>query len=166
MNADMTRREFTSLWTLIVCLLAGPKAMAYLAEETDNTSWWQGRISDATPDDWNALEKAFAETWKEWNKPNRFDGGIAQMLMWSTYQHERPKDFDPELSPRERKILATFIQWLGTNVGGGFLCEVSQRAGCREYPFKGALESIYQRRSKRLKAEHDVINAKFAGKIL
>lgn len=62
------------------------------------------------------VERIFAETWMRWN--NRFDP-ILDCLM--------PRGLI--LSEREARIVATVIQWLGTNVGTGFLHECLNRAG-------------------------------------
>lgn len=100
----------------------------------DNNSWWQARLKHGP--EFSSREIAFAEYWlKENNEDLRYainsGCGLAQDLMLSTYQHEKPEGFEPWLSNRERKILATFVQWLGTNCGQGFLHEVGRRGKFR-----------------------------------
>lgn len=92
----------------------------------DNTSWWQSRLN--VPPEFSSRERAWHEQWLKENE-RYWDGGLAQALMLSTYEHEKPKGFEPWLSNRERKILATFVQWLGTNCGQSFIYEVKRKGG-------------------------------------
>lgn len=75
--------------------------------------------------DHNEREKAFHDRWLYENKPCagiNYGNGILQDLFID-------KDFAPlatekwhlEITSRERMIVATVIQWLGSNVGMGFL---------------------------------------------
>lgn len=75
------------------------------------------------------LEKAFAEKWENINRPDRainFGMGTLQDLMVN--QREGTK-VDFWITQREATIVATVIQWLGTNVGFGFLLEVLSKVG-------------------------------------
>ena len=98
----------------------------------DNTSWWPKRL--AADPEWSKRERAFVEAWLKENDADRSRGinsgcGLAQDLMLSTHRYEQPENFQPWLSNRERKILATFVQWLGTNCGQSFLSEVHRKGG-------------------------------------
>lgn len=78
-------------------------------------------------------EKVFAELWEERcrERPGiNYGLGLVQDLMVVYPPHERraPK-MAFWLTPRERVIVATVVQWLGTNVGFGFLHEVLGRCG-------------------------------------
>jgi hypothetical protein len=83
------------------------------------------------------LEVCFAEVWEEVNiaEPGINHGhGILQDLMFSRgigpfHDHTCRR----KITPRDREIVATVVQWLGTNVGGGFLYEVFNRAGWKLY---------------------------------
>lgn len=65
------------------------------------------------------VERIFAEAWMKWNK--RHDHDILNMLM--------PPGFN--VTQREASVVATVIQWLGTNVGSGFLHHCLGLAGER-----------------------------------
>ncbi len=98
----------------------------------DNNSWWQKRLE--VPPEFSKRERAFAEVWlKENNGERNYDinygNGLIQDQMLSTWNHEKPEGFEPWLTNRERKIVATFVQWLGTNCGQGFLYEVKRKGG-------------------------------------
>lgn len=104
----------------------------------DNTGYWQHRIADHVQDDQGKMERAMAEQWLKENEERsglNYGMGILQDLMLSTLEHERPKGFIPWVSNRERKIVATVIQWLSTNCGRSFLFEASKRMGRAVYPF-------------------------------
>lgn len=98
----------------------------------DNTSWMTHRLNLKEPG-WSTREDAFHEHWLHENSDDRYGinygTGCAQDLMLSIYKYEKPEGFEPWLTNRERKILATFVQWLGTNCGQGFLHEVKRKGG-------------------------------------
>jgi hypothetical protein len=100
------------------------------AAETDNTGFRLDRTR--WDDDTGRLEKALSEQWAEECK--RHNGDTLQTLMLQAARLEGP-DFDPIVSPRERKIVAMMMQWLGTNCGCSFLYEASKRWGHAQYPF-------------------------------
>lgn len=111
----------------------------------DNTGYWQHRIADGVPDEFALIERSLAEAWKDANDIEQSIGvnhgcGILQDMMLSTHRHEKPKSFDPWLTNRERKIVATVVQWLGTNCGKSFLYEASRRMGRPKYPFTKSSE--------------------------
>lgn len=79
-------------------------------------------------------EKVFAENWIEENKRRRgvnFGYGILQDLfiesdkIWWFY----PGRIVARINPRDRFIVATVIQWLGTNVGFSFLVKCLNQCG-------------------------------------
>lgn len=76
------------------------------------------------------IEKAFHDTWLKWNEPRAGvnDGnGILQDLFIERGPNMFSRKWIADISPRERWIVATIIQWLGTNVGMSFLYEVFQQ---------------------------------------
>jgi hypothetical protein len=97
----------------------------------DNTSWMQHRLAHGP--EFSGREIAFHEHWQYENANDRYGinygCGAAQDLMLSIYKYEKPENFEPWLTNRERKILATFVQWLGTNCGQSFLHEVKRKGG-------------------------------------
>lgn len=69
----------------------------------------------------NALERAFAAEWEEENERGH-------VLAWLTTKEQgawtRPGQLPTD---RDREIAATVVQWLGSNVGRDFLCNVLTR---------------------------------------
>lgn len=136
---------------MIAFLTASIRVKAAIPSK-DNYSYWKHRIADNLPEDWKFIEKALADEWVEWNDPSKHGGmGILQDLMLGTYKYESPEDFDPWVSDRERKIVATIIQWLGTNVGRSFLGAASSRMGAYEHPFSKAINAMHQKERLTLK---------------
>jgi hypothetical protein len=92
-------------------------------------------------------EKAFQEAWDKQNTPNytsrfgtgqdifivsknsadNFDGPTRDDISYGSLYGTEICVY--KLSVREHRILATFVQWLGTNCGFGFLHEALQRCG-------------------------------------
>ena len=92
-------------------------------------------------------EKAFQEAWDKQNTPNcttglgtgqdifvvpknsadNFDGPNRDDLHYSSWFGSEICVY--KLSAREHRILATFVQWLGTNCGFGFLHEALRKCG-------------------------------------
>lgn len=156
----ISRREFTQLWTLFLALFtaSGAKALASAisSEPTDNTSFWTHRIADDVPERWKLIEKAFADQWEYENRPNAWnhEDGLLAAILDSTWRHEKPPELEGyEVTALDRKIVATVIQWLGTNCGRGFLECVSERAGCRAYPFQAAYDKLYAKDHQQWVAE-------------
>lgn len=84
----------------------------------------------------NSLEKAFAEHWQRENKTRTcaYHGvGLLQAL-FDTPGHRH------QVSESERFVAATVVQWLGTNCGFGFLCEVLRKDGMRIVDIKSGKE--------------------------
>lgn len=84
----------------------------------------------------NKREQAFYEQWRIENAPNAWINcghGILQDLFIKTSHDSvgtKGKVIE-EISNRDRMIVATVIQWLGTNCGMGFLQEALKRFGAR-----------------------------------
>lgn len=78
----------------------------------------------------NPLEKAFFEQWLEENKPlahiNNGQGILQDLFIERTGMIGQRK-WIADINNRDRWIVATVIQWLGTNVGMGFLRETFAR---------------------------------------
>lgn len=78
----------------------------------------------------NPIEKAFYEQWKEENKPQAHINnghGILQDLFIDRTGMLGQRKWITDINNRDRWIVATIIQWLGTNVGMGFLREALNR---------------------------------------
>jgi hypothetical protein len=77
-------------------------------------SWSEGLHANRLwRDDRNALEKNFAEAWRR----NNSDG--VDLLAWMLGDGTR----QAPVSERDAIVAATVIQWLGSEVGQGFLSE-------------------------------------------
>lgn len=80
-----------------------------------------------------SMELAFAEEWEKENdeRPGvNFGHGILQDLMFERHGHMSQRCRE-EITPRDARIVATVVQWLGTNCGRGFLHAVFTRSGSR-----------------------------------
>lgn len=88
-------------------------------------------------------ELVFAEAWAAENLKHG-SISLAQKLMATSREAKEDEPGLPDglspfkrwrvafiLTPRDRVIIATIIQWLGTNVGWGWLCEVIDLCGYR-----------------------------------
>lgn len=91
-----------------------------------------GYETDRLKFDINDLENAFSSYWRKENKKSpgiNFGKGLLQDLFFA----ERKFPYVPwkflTVTNRERLIVATVIQWLGTNCGFAFLCGVLRKAG-------------------------------------
>jgi len=81
-------------------------------------------------------EKAFYKHWKKENKPvrglNYGFGTLQDLLMQKDKEHWFSQPYAVvKITPRDRFIVATVIQWLGSNVGWCFLGEVLKSCGYR-----------------------------------
>lgn len=82
----------------------------------------------------NDREKAFFEQWLKENEPiaglNNGNGILQDLFIENDgfLGHRRTVEF---INERDRYIVATIIQWLGSNVGMGFLHAALQRFGAR-----------------------------------
>lgn len=80
----------------------------------------------------DSLELAFADVWEQENEsePGVNRGhGILQALMMNRGDFLGSQQARLIITRRDAAVAATAIQWLGTNVGGGFLHKVFQKAG-------------------------------------
>lgn len=82
----------------------------------------------------NPREKAFHDVWLEWNEA-RAGHNQGQGILQDLFIDDNPqskgltKIWHEVINSRDRRIVATIIQWLGTNVGIGFLSEALKRGG-------------------------------------
>lgn len=94
---------------------------------------WQSNIGHRVERiKYNDLEKAFHETWLKWNEPRvgvNYGNGTLQDLFIEKGERPFSRKWIADISNRERWIVATVIQWLGTNVGMAFLHEALGAAG-------------------------------------
>lgn len=68
----------------------------------------------------NAIERRFVQAWRAEHQRSR---PLLDILL--THQHGDPSDWEPDVvSDRDRVVAETVIQWLGSNVGLGFLEDV------------------------------------------
>ena len=77
--------------------------------------------------EFNDTEKAFHDKWLEINEPKRgfnYGHGTLQDLFFD----QKGKCL-VELTKRDREIVATVIQWLGSNIGFSFLQETLKEVG-------------------------------------
>jgi signal transduction histidine kinase len=77
------------------------------------------------------LEESFAYEWEKWNvaSPETWATGILQKLMFAreaSRHHDRCREV---ITQRDARIVASIIQWLGTNVGRSFLHDATKAAG-------------------------------------
>ncbi|UXD67719.1 hypothetical protein MUK51_10800 [Sphingobacterium faecium] len=87
--------------------------------------------------EFNEHEKAFHEQWLKENIPSHgtnHGNGILQDLFISYAEQSKREVII--LSKRERMIVATAIQWLGSNVGMCFLQETFKKIGYRLIPIE------------------------------
>lgn len=79
---------------------------------------------------WNDLEKAFADHWEEENEVrpwlNQGHGLLQNLFFTGEWLFSRCVHV---ITPGERYVAATVIQWLGTNCGFGFLQGVLRECG-------------------------------------
>lgn len=82
----------------------------------------------------NPLEKALADHWESENERRshiNFGQGVLQDLFGRPHDkfgHRLPS-FIHIITAKERWVVATVIQWLGTNCGQSFLGEAFKKAG-------------------------------------
>ncbi|MNL07833.1 hypothetical protein D3C87_1285260 [compost metagenome] len=87
--------------------------------------------------EFNEREKAFHEQWLKENIPSHginHGNGILQDLFISYAEQSKREVII--LSKRERMIVATVIQWLGSNVGMCFLEETFKKIGYKLIPIE------------------------------
>lgn len=96
--------------------------------DTDNAPFPQ--VRHTWNDDQAEVERAVIEFWKKINRVNpglNYGMGEAQDVILSVVEHGDPgPDFDPILTQRERRILATFVAWMATNCGQSFVRRLGQ----------------------------------------
>jgi hypothetical protein len=105
-------------------------ADTYEILEPDHTGLAKDRL-EASPE-FSRMEKIFAEEWIIENQRHGLNHGLLQDLLRDHTHHDAPRfqGWGPQLlNNRERRIAATVIQWLGTNVGMAFLHRVNRSSG-------------------------------------
>lgn len=85
--------------------------------------------------EFNEREKAFHDEWLKENKVDGFDRGLLQTLFiehgGNPMSIFNEKGVIEIITERDRKIVATVIQWLGSNVGMCFLENSLARFGAQ-----------------------------------
>lgn len=87
-----------------------------------NVGYRSQRIED------NPFERAFHDQWIIENEPYN---DILQMLFMEQKEPLGAKKYVEIINKRDRYIVATIIQWLGTNVGRGFLHAALERVNAK-----------------------------------
>lgn len=92
----------------------------------DNSSYSQKRlgINDHT----GRCEQALHDLWQDENTENNPWKSLGQLGLLQELINGREEITDKYLTTRERKLIATIIQWLGTNCGRAFLNSAEQKA--------------------------------------
>jgi hypothetical protein len=86
----------------------------------------------------NPLEKSFAELWQRENMERHYLN-YGQGLLQDLMMHHNPEfpfqrsmaRASVEINTRDRFVVATVVQWLGTNCGMSFLGEALREGGFR-----------------------------------
>jgi hypothetical protein len=120
-----------------------------MAKNIRHTGWKVERCR------WGLLERIFAERWRAENVRDRYTaGGILQQL-FMRQEGESRWYWRPRLliNRRDSMVAATVVQWLGTNVGYGFLTECLRRAGLRIVEEADYTELLNRANGWALKAE-------------
>ena len=92
----------------------------------DNSSYSQNRlgINDYT----GRCEQALHDLWREENAEKTWNSSNGRLGFFQTLVLRREEIADKYLTNRERKLIATVIQWLGTNCGRAFLDSANYNA--------------------------------------
>lgn len=92
----------------------------------------------------NRRERALAETWMKENKESRFGDTLQKIFIIDRdISGLFGKTRKVKITARDRFIVATVIQWLGTNIGWGFLENALRRAGYSIVPLSNFPEREY-----------------------
>lgn len=108
-----------------------PPPLVHVGYRSERTIWDSGD-----------LERAFAFAWME--RMELYGDHHLQMLL-STGDPAG----DPVVTQRDATVVATLIQWLGTNCGWGFLCETLRKHGQYEIKDLEAEERLKELLSER-----------------
>lgn len=108
--------------------------LIHVANEADDHEHNVGYFSERINHHHGGREKAFHKHWKSENFPSKginFGYGILQDLFINTDKKDtlQSKRAMFWVQKRERRIVATVIQWLGTNCGWCFLTDVINSCG-------------------------------------
>ncbi len=93
--------------------------------------------------EWNEREKAFSDQWIEENEPKphiNHGYGILQDLFFVNKKNQKGESCHVVINKRDRMIVATIIQWLGSNIGMCFLNESLKKFNCQVAPIKHNLK--------------------------
>lgn len=89
----------------------------------DNNSYSQDRLTFNDYTGW--AENAYHDAWIEENKED--NGSLGMIGFLQQFMCGKSEFQDKYLTNRERRIVATVIQWLGAGCGRGFLHEVNRK---------------------------------------
>jgi hypothetical protein len=95
---------------------------------------------------WNPREVVFAEQWDKMNKQS-------QILAHLLNESKNTIFFNTAHTERDIFVAATIIQWLGTNIGQGFLEETQNQIAKRKEIFEIAQQASYRLRGYPVTAE-------------
>lgn len=80
--------------------------------------------------EWKNKEKIFAEEWVKINKNKIYDFGLLQTLFFvKDINNISPGYLLLKITPIQRCIVATVIQWFGSNCGFSFLVDCLKECG-------------------------------------
>jgi hypothetical protein len=108
----------------------------------------------------NPREKAFHDQWLKENEPrgyiNNGHGLLQDLFIEGGLSPISPRKVLEEINPRDRTIVATVIQWLGSNCGMCFLGEALSRFGATiTYKNKNSLHDATSTTVKECDASKD-----------
>lgn len=88
----------------------------------------------------NKREQAFHDHWKKINKPessiNNGNGILQDLFIDAPMTAATPSKVIHKITTIERRIVATVIQWLGSNIGFSFLEDSLKQCGYKISPIK------------------------------
>jgi hypothetical protein len=115
-----------------ICRCAVCRKASTLAEEAERAGRGKApAMGSPVPGcEYRNSEKAFAEAWEK-EQQRSYGMPLVQALMVVHRPGEVSGRVAFWLTPRERVIVASIVQWLGTNVGFAFLREALRRCGYR-----------------------------------
>ena len=94
-----------------------------------HTSYHEQRRNEHNP-----RERVFAELWEQQNDAKRMSTGVLLALLTKDvvndlYSRRDREWIDTPMTTRDMRVAATVVQWLGSNVGMGFLEEALRACG-------------------------------------
>lgn len=92
-----------------------------LEDKSNNFSVYLGQDAGRLFQEGRELERAFVAAWITMNEKNYANGRLLDIIMGENWT----------VTKRDSQVAATIIQWLGTNVGMGFLRRAFTEGGLK-----------------------------------